>query len=112
MQIKVENLTQAEGALIVIECDHLDAGNAPEFKDAIHPYLEDHKLVIIDMRKLAFLDSSGLGAMLSCLRTMNNKQGVLNLIGLTEPIRALFELVRMHRIFSIYNSLDEALASI
>ncbi|MCG8991108.1 hypothetical protein [Laribacter hongkongensis] len=50
--------------------------------------------------------------MLSCLRHMNNKQGQLMLFALSKPVRSLFELVRMHRIFAIYNDLSEAMASV
>ena len=82
------------------------------FKDQIQPFLEKHNLVVLDMSALKFVDSSGLGALLACLRTMNNKGGQFKLTGLTKPVRALFELVRMHRIFPIYNTLDEAIASV
>jgi anti-sigma B factor antagonist len=64
------------------------------------------------MTALGFVDSSGLGALLSCLRTMNNKSGQLRLFGMAKPVQALFELVRMHRIFSIHNNRDEALAAL
>jgi anti-sigma B factor antagonist len=67
------------------------------------------KVFLIDMSGLTFVDSSGLGALLSCLRMMKGKNGQLLLVGMSRPVRALFELVRMHRIFSIYNSLAEAL---
>lgn len=80
------------------------------FKEQIAPLLGDNDVVLIDMGKLGFVDSSGLGALLSCLRTMNNKNGQLKLFALAKPVQALFELVRMHRIFSIYNNRDEAIA--
>jgi anti-sigma B factor antagonist len=43
---------------------------------------------------------------------MKGKKGQLLLCGMTKPVRALFELVRMHRIFSIYNSQEEALVEL
>jgi anti-sigma B factor antagonist len=43
---------------------------------------------------------------------MNNKSGQLRLFGMAKPVQALFELVRMHRIFSIHNNRDEALAAL
>lgn len=110
MHLKTQALTDPASILIAIESEHLDAGNAPEFKKLIQPHLDAKALVVVDMRALKFVDSSGLGAMLSCLRIMNNKQGQLMLIEMSKPVRALFELVRMHRIFAIYNTLEEALA--
>lgn len=112
MKINTQTISQGQGVQIQIESENLDAGNSKEFKELIQPLLDSAPVAIVDLGSLKFVDSSGLGALLSCLRTMNNKNGQLKLIGLTKPVRALFELVRMHRIFSIYNTLDEALASI
>lgn len=112
MKLKFETLTEVPGVAITIDSENLDAGNAKDFKNQIQPHLDKNMLAILDMSALKFVDSSGLGALLSCLRSMNNKEGQLKLVGLTKPVRALFELVRMHRIFSIYNTREEALASI
>ena len=112
MQITVENLPENKGTLIVIDSENLDAGNVKAFKDQIAPVLAGFSNVLIDMSRLGFVDSSGLGALLSCLRTMNNKNGQLKLFAMAKPVQALFELVRMHRIFSIYNSREETLASL
>ena len=112
MKLRTQSLNEVAGVSIVIDSEHLDASNAAAFKEVIQPQLDNHALAVVDMSSLKFVDSSGLGALLSCLRSMNNKEGQLKLIGLTKPVRALFELVRMHRIFSIYNTMDEALASL
>jgi anti-sigma B factor antagonist len=112
MKLKIETLQQTQGISITVGSENLDAGNVKIFKEQIQPHLDAHNLVILDMNALKFVDSSGLGALLSCLRSMNNKNAQFKLIGLTKPVRALLELVRMHRIFPIYNSVDEAIASL
>lgn len=91
--------------------ESLDAGNAKEFKRDIMPALNGHSRVIFEMSELKFVDSSGLGTILSALRQLNSSGGDLKLAGMQKPVRALFELVRMHRIFDIYNTRDEALAA-
>ena len=91
--------------------ENLDAGNAKEFKRDILPAFDGQSKVIFDMSKLRFVDSSGLGAILSCLRQLNANGGDLKLCGMSKPVRALFELVRMHRIFDIYNTKEEAIAA-
>ncbi len=96
-------------AMVVLSGENLDASNEKDFKREIRPILEANKKVVLDMGKLLFVDSSGLGAILSCLRQLNSAGGDLKLCEMTKPVRTLFELVRMHRIFDIYNSRDEAL---
>lgn len=110
MQVRLENLPENKGVIVTIGSENLDAGNVKTFKEQIAPTLNEFGTVLVDMSQLTFVDSSGLGALLSCLRTMNNKNGQLKLFAMAKPVLALFELVRMHRIFAIYNSRDEALA--
>ncbi len=103
---KIDNVT-----VIALPGESLDASNAKEFKRDIMPALEGQSRVIFDMGRLKFVDSSGLGAILSCLRQLNSNGGDLKLSGMLKPVRALFELVRMHRIFDIYNTSEEAIAA-
>jgi anti-sigma B factor antagonist len=95
-------------ALVKFTTDNLDSSNVKLFRDAILPISEKYSSLLLDMGTLNFVDSSGLGALLSTLRSMNSKNGQLRLLGMTRPVRALFELVRMHRIFLIFNNLEEA----
>lgn len=94
-----------------LPAESLDAGNAKEFKRDVLPALNGRTRVIFEMSGLKFVDSSGLGAILSCLRQLNAGGGDLKLAGMQKPVRALFELVRMHRVFDIYNTREEALAA-
>ena len=112
MNIQSETLQQPSTVWLHIASDHLDAGNVSVFKQLIQPYLDENQVVLVDMSTLAFVDSSGLGSLLSCLRTMNNKGGKLKLIGMTKPVYSLFELVRMNRIFSIYDTKQAAIETL
>ena len=88
--------------------DHLDAGNVRDFKLAVAPMLKPRARLVFDLSNLKFVDSSGLGAILSCLRQVNSQGGDLKLCGVTRPVRALLELVRMHKVFDICNTAEEA----
>ena len=96
-------------AVVTLTEENLDARNAKEFKKAIAPMLQENTRLILDLSHLLFVDSSGLGAILSVLRTLNAQGGDLKLCGMTKQVRVLFELVRMHRIFEIFGTVDEAL---
>lgn len=98
-------------AVVVLPGETLDAGNSKEFKNDMGSLLDENKKLVIDMSQMRFVDSSGCGALLSCLRQLNADGGDLKLCSVSKPVRALFELIRMHRIFSIYNTREEALSS-
>ncbi len=109
MEVTLEKIDDV--TVIALPGESLDASNAKEFKRDILSALAGQSRVIFDMGRLKFVDSSGLGAILSCLRQLNASGGDLKLSGMLKPVRALFELVRMHRIFDIYNTKEEAVAA-
>ncbi|AXC10136.1 Anti-sigma B factor antagonist RsbV [Acidisarcina polymorpha] len=109
MNIDIENL---DGIIIAhLRAEALDASNAKEFKTKAAALIIPGTTLIFNLGSLQFVDSSGLGALLSCLRQLNASGGALKLCGLVKPVRALFELVRMHRVFEIFNTQEEAIRS-
>jgi anti-sigma B factor antagonist len=106
MEIPVDKVDGV--AVAMISVDELDASNAGELKRDIAPVLEANSKLVIDLSRLRFVDSSGLGAMLSCLRQLSAKGGDLKLCCMAKPVRAAFELVRMHRIFDISGTREDA----
>lgn len=109
MEIAVEK--DGEVAVATIAATELDAGNASEFKRDMAPILETNLKVVLDLTRLRFVDSSGLGAFLSCLRKLNEKRGALKLCGMSKQVRAVFELVRMHRIIDMHATRPEAVSA-
>lgn len=105
--------TSHEGdvSLGTVESKVLDVGTTSAFKEAIRPLLLDGAKVVLDLSRVEFIDSSGLGALVSCLRVAHGRNAEIKLFGLRKPVRALFELVRMHRVFEVFNSADEAISS-
>lgn len=106
MELRMESA--GEVTVVTIPGDALDAGNSQELKNDIGPVLEKHKQVVFDMSELAFVDSSGCGALLSCLRKAKEVQGGLFLCNVTSQVRDLFNVVRMDQVFRIFDSRDGA----
>lgn len=90
---------------------HLDVNSVKKFKSQVVPFLVDAGHVIIDLKEVTFVDSSGFGVLLACLRQVQSNGGELRLCGLHRPVRMLFEAVRMDRLFTICENSDEALKS-
>jgi len=100
--------TVGDVTVAVVPMEELDASNSAEFKRDAAPLLESTLKLVFDLSRLRFVDSSGLGAFISCLRKLNAKGGDVKLCGMSKQVRAVFELVRMHRIFDIYATREEA----
>jgi anti-sigma B factor antagonist len=106
MQITREQVSDV--TVVTVHADYLDASNSKEFKRDIADTFEPKAKVVLDLARVRFIDSSGCGALLSYLRQLNAAGGDLKLCSVTQPVRALFELVRFHRILDILNTRDEA----
>lgn len=100
-------------AVKVIECniENLDASNVRAFRNEMQELMKNEPKVVLNMAPLKFVDSSGLGALIACLREANGRKGDFRLCSMSRSVRALFELMRMHRVFGIYESVDDAVAS-
>ena len=97
--------------IVVLAGAQLDASSAGDFRRDIAPVLEENARVVFDLSPLGFIDSSGLGSLLSCLRQVQAQGGDLKLCGMSKSVRALFELVRMHRLFHIFDTQEEAICA-
>ena len=104
------NIEKMNGfTLVKLEEESIDSGNVKDFKQVFQPVVDDGGKVIFDMSSIDFVDSSGLGSILSVMRQLTSKGGDLRICGMRKPVRALFELVRFHRILDVYNSREEAM---
>ncbi|MEM7309597.1 MAG: anti-sigma factor antagonist [Planctomycetota bacterium] len=102
--------TEEQNALIVsVPTKRLDCDSSSDFREEMRDVVHGAARVVLDLEALEFIDSSGLGAILSCLRDITESGGDMKLCGLSDPVRAVFELVRMHRILEIHDDQGGAL---
>ncbi|PHR23966.1 MAG: anti-anti-sigma factor [Desulfotalea sp.] len=103
--------TMKENGIMDIRYENsiLDASNSDEFKNDILRVIAENKKIALDLSEVSFVDSSGCGALLFCLRNLAAKECELKLYGVQQPVRLLFELVRMHRVVDILNTREEVL---
>ena len=110
MKLK-EVSTDNDVLLIELNEGNLDASNAREFRDSIQLMMRERTRVVLDMAGVKFVDSSGLGALISCLRLLNGREGDFRLCAMSKPVRALIELMRIDRVFNIHTTREEAIRS-
>ena len=106
------SLERSDDVLIVTVDGQLVVTNRQEFKQAILDALEQGmKLVVVDFTDSGYIDSSGLGALVSLSRRLREAGGDLRLVGLNEDLRTLFELTRLDALFPLYATRAEALGA-
>lgn len=95
-------------AVVAVNLDEFDASNADDFKLEVAPVLQTCSRVVLDLGRVRFVDSSGCGAILSCLKHVGSAGGDLKLCRVSRPVRTTFELIRLHRICEIFDTREEA----
>jgi len=110
--MNISNRVEGNCQLVKLEDSRLDAKAAVEFKAHMDRCIEaSQSNVVLDLSAVDFIDSSGLGAMVSVLKRVGN-EGSLVLTGINDKTRKIFELTRMDRVFDIRESSEEALKSL
>ena len=110
MQLKITE--QDDIVNLTIEEERMDAHNSGDLKEQMLQLFDEGKCnLIIDLSAVRFIDSSGLGALVSGFKNASAREGNLKLCCLQPQVRSMFELTRLHRVFEIFNTLDEALNS-
>ena len=88
--------------LTITGLKELGASNANSFRDHARASLTDaHKIIEIDLSQTMFVDSCGLGALISLHKMACTRNGQVRLLNPTPPVQQILELTRMHRIFEI-----------
>jgi anti-sigma B factor antagonist len=90
----------------------LDASNATALKHQVAALVERSSRLVLDLSAVEFMDSSGCGAILTCLHKINSVTGKMAVCGVTRPVHALFEMVRMNRILDIHDSREAAVKAV
>jgi anti-sigma B factor antagonist len=67
--------------------------------------------VVLDVSSLQWVNSAGLGAMISCLASLTNKGGELRIANITDKLQSLFLITQLIKVFKTYESVDRAVAS-
>lgn len=95
---------------IVEVTGQLIVGNRQELKEDVLKLLESGaRKFLIDFKDTAYIDSSGLGVLVSLSKKIREKGGEMRLSNLNEDLRTLFELTKLDTLFHIADSRDEAL---
>jgi anti-sigma B factor antagonist len=107
----VEQKIGSNVILAVLE-PRLVADKAQPFKDAVGQYCTNGPIsLVLDLAKVEFIDSTGLGAILSVLKRMP-KGSELMVCRLNEAVTNMFMLTRMDRVFTICKTVDEAVIAL
>src|SRR5246127_365453 len=101
------------GEVVVVDVEgQLIVGNRQELKQKVLDELEKgERKFLIDFTRTGYIDSSGLGVLVSLSKKVREQGGDLRLAGLNEDLQTLFELTKLDTLFAIAKTPEEALGA-
>lgn len=110
--MKYSTTEKYNAVVIQIKGNVMGGPEAQEFNDYIHQLVEEGKKnIVIDLSKVKFMNSSGLGMLITAYTTLKNGGGIMKLAGATEKINSLLVITKLITIFENYDSVEEAVKS-
>ncbi len=90
----------------------LNASTVDAVREQCHTWLDEHGSVthwVLDASVIEFIDSAGLGVLISLLKKLAHRGGDLSIAALQKQTRVVFEITRSYKLFHLYESVEEAL---
>ena len=103
--------SRAKGEVVILDISgEIDLYNAPEIKDIINKLIEQKRYnVVINLKDVTYIDSSGIGALISSLSNLKKYQGGLKIINVFASVRKVFELTKLTSFFDIFDNEEDAI---
>jgi anti-sigma B factor antagonist len=110
MQFQIQ--TSADGPIAIATLSgRLDAANSRQLRRQFEGCLRATDRFVFDCQALDFIDSTGLGAVVACLRKALATAGDIRLAGVAPKVKLVFELTQAKKLFTFFTNADQALAS-
>ena len=107
--------SETVNGLIVYEFDQRNKLNAVISEDlkkeVVRHFEKPDTRLILDLGNIAFIDSSGFGALLSIMKKARSNSGVFSICNIVPDVMSLFKLLQLHNVFDMYESREECLRS-
>ena len=109
----MEIIMKDEGAVVVLSLKgRLDLASGAGLKDEVKALLDkERNLLHLNLAEVDFINSSGLGVLVSIMKEARLRKGRLTLSNLATYVQEIFEITQLSHIFEIFNSEAEALES-
>ncbi|MFA7231176.1 MAG: STAS domain-containing protein [Victivallaceae bacterium] len=98
-----------DGIVVIQIKGRLDAGNVAALKSKYRELSVNKHNFVFDLSEMEYVDSTGLGSIVSCLKSATEAGGDVKLACLKDKPRMIFEITRAYKIFDIFDDLDAAI---
>lgn len=108
MELDINTQRDADTCTVTLEGE-VDVYTAPRLKEELVSAIEDGCVnVIVDLEQVGFIDSSGLGVLVSALRRARERDGVVRIVCTRDNILKIFRITGLDKVFPVFADVNEA----
>ena len=112
MELTLNVYSEGPGYTVVAVGGEIDVYSAPRLRERLLDLVEaGNYQMIVDMEAVEFLDSTGLGVLVGGLKRVRAHDGWIDLVCTQSRMLRIFRITGLNRVFSIHNSVAEAVAA-
>jgi anti-sigma B factor antagonist len=112
MDLMLNEYSAAPDRTVIEVSGEIDVYTAPRLREALISLVDAGNFrLIVDMERVEFLDSTGLGVLVGGLKRVRAHDGSIDLVCTQGRILRIFRITGLSKVFDIYDSVDEAVAS-
>ena len=102
--------TREQGGITIVDVSgDIDMGTSPALRKTLLEALKKTSRLVVNLREVRYVDSSGIASLVEVLKEAHNKQKRLILFGLNKAVHEVLQLTRLSKIFEIRETEEEAL---
>jgi anti-sigma B factor antagonist len=107
MSVKLTNRQVGDVTVIDVAGRITLGEGSSTLRDALRDLVKtDHKKILLNLKEVTYIDSSGIGELVSAYTTITNQGGHLKLLGLTHRVKDLLQITKLYTVFDVHE--DEA----
>ena len=111
MQLKLSKRT-VDGILVIQCSGRIVFGEESSLlRDEVKQAIQDNKRIVLNLAEVNYIDSGGLGTLVSLYTTAHNSGGAIKLANLTQRVGDLLQVTKLVIIFEVYDSEEQAIES-
>ena len=102
-------IVQNQGATVVIFKGEIDLESSPAARETLLKCFGNTSNVIVDLSDVTYIDSSGVASLVEALQASKKNGSQFSLAAVSEPTRRVLELARLDKVFTLHDSVDDAI---
>jgi len=107
MESKIENV---DNVTVVALSGEINIGNSMDVNSILEKLIEDKvKNMLVDFHRVTFVDSSGLAVLIANVKEIRAIGGKMKLCNVNKKIQGIFDITKMHKLITVYDTREQAL---